>query len=92
MKGELDICKLYLNKVVIFLIYMDFLSGPMVKTLPFQCSGCRFDPAQGTRSHKPHGVVRKKNQQKRGITATYPQISDVSDFLVRDEDHVRYQH
>ena len=40
----------WVNKVKIFVLknlFGDFPSGPVVKTLHFQCRGCGFDPWSG---------------------------------------------
>ena len=38
----------------------DFPGSPVVKTLCFQCRGCRFYPDQGTMIPQTHGMAKIK--------------------------------
>ena len=41
----------------------DFPGGPMVKTLPFPCRGCRFKPLVRELRSCRHSVAKKKRKE-----------------------------
>ena len=53
----------------------DFPGSPEVKTPPFHCSGCRFNPGQGTKI--PHATVQPEKETRKKKTHTMARMLPV---------------